>query len=139
MEAMQYNDLVTIFHESVTSSKSHDITDKYVAADSGNKGANVSESRRLKHYFDQNQHVMDNINQKLYELESSFYHIEARQYGLVTSSFGRPKRQISIALLGGALIGGLVTSLYNSFTQASLADILNEKQTLYRHVLPLTW
>jgi hypothetical protein len=73
---------------------------------------------------------MDNINQKLYELESSFYHLEARQYGSVTSSFGRPKRQIGIALLGGALIGGLVTSLYNSFTQASLADILKEKTDL---------
>jgi hypothetical protein len=70
--------------------------------------------------------MIENIQVKISEMESSFYNLESRPY---SESRPRNKRQVFM-LLGGALIGRLVTSLYNQFTQASLVDILNEKTNI---------
>jgi len=72
----------------------------------------------LKYMQNQGENQVEKISKALEEVQDSFN---------TKVSIQRNKCQVGIAALGGMIVGGVISSLFNQFSSHSLTNILNEK------------
>ncbi len=74
---------------------------------------------RLKYMQQQGESQAENVARALSEVQGSFI--------AKVGGFQKTKRQVGLAALGGMVVGGIISSLFNQFSSQSLTNILNDK------------
>ncbi|MFN9945020.1 MAG: hypothetical protein ACK56I_36685, partial [bacterium] len=74
---------------------------------------------RLKYMQQQGESQAENVARALSEVQGSFI--------AKVGGFQKTTRQVGLAALGGMVVGGIISSLFNQFSSQSLTNILNDK------------